>query len=91
VASRIGLFRQKVALGQYELTAHAKEEMEQDGFVIEDVKSGIYSGRVVGGQRHGPGRRKEVIHGRTASGRGIGLVCRLTDAGTARIITVFAL
>jgi len=39
--------------------------MEQDGFTIRDVKAGIYSGRIVATQRHGEGRRKEVVHGKS--------------------------
>lgn len=55
MTSRINGFRRKVAFGHYELTGHAKNEMEQDGFTIRDVKSAIYSGRIVGTQRHGRG------------------------------------
>ncbi len=91
MASRITIFRRKVALGQYELTGHAKEEMEQDGFTIHDVKSGVYSGKIVATQRHGRGRRKDVVHGKSTSEDGIGLVCRLTDSGMLRIITIFAI
>ncbi|MCK4341541.1 MAG: hypothetical protein KAY37_07460 [Phycisphaerae bacterium] len=47
MGSRIGEFRRKVALGQYELTGHAKD------------------------------------------GRRIRLICRLTELGRLRIITVF--
>ena len=88
--SRIGLFRRKVALGLYELTAHAKEEMEQDGFTIRDVKSAVYSGRIIGTQRHGRGRRKHLVSGRGEDGRRMRLVVRLTESGHLRIITLFA-
>lgn len=91
MASRIGVFRQKVALGQYELTGHAKGEMEQDGLTILDVKAAVYSGRIIQTQRHDGSRRKDVVHGRGISNREIGLVCRLTETGLLRIITVFAL
>ena len=71
MASRIGILRRKVALGQYELTDHAKQGMEQDGFTIGDVKAGAT-------QRHGRRRRKDVLQGKTAAKRDIGPVCRLT-------------
>jgi hypothetical protein len=90
MASRIGLLRRKVALGQYELTGHAKGEMEQDGFTIQDLKSGVYTGKIVASQRHGRGPRKYVVHGKALDARGIGLVCRLTTLGMLRFITVFA-
>lgn len=90
MASRINLYRRKVALGQYELTDHAKSEMEQDRFTIADIKTAIYSGRVVGMQRHGPGPRKAVVQGHAADGRSLRLICRLTSLRRLRIITVFA-
>jgi len=37
VGSRLAIFRQKIAFGAYELSGHAKDEMEQDGFTIRDV------------------------------------------------------
>ena len=90
MGSRINEFRRKVAFGHYELTGHAKDEMEQDGFTIADVKSAIYSGRIVATQRHGRGPRKCIVSGRSTDGRAVNLVCRLTESGILRIITVFA-
>jgi len=90
MASRIGDFRRKVALGEYELTGHAKQEMEQDGFTIFDVKSAVFSGRIVSVQRHGRVRRKHVIQGTACDGRALQAVCRVTESGRLRIITVFA-
>ena len=90
MGSRIGDLRSKIALGEYELTGHAKEEMEQDGFTVRDVKSAIYSGRIVGTQRHGQGRRKMVVTGRANDRRSLRVVCRQTRTGRLRIVTVFA-
>ncbi|MBI4582096.1 MAG: DUF4258 domain-containing protein [Planctomycetes bacterium] len=87
--SRMGVFRRKVALGRYELTGHAKDEMEQDGFSIGDVKSAVYSSRIVGVQHHGRGPRKYVVAGKAEDRRPLRLVCRLTATGQLRIITVF--
>ncbi|MFH0983375.1 MAG: DUF4258 domain-containing protein [Planctomycetota bacterium] len=89
MASRMLDFRRKVALGQYELTGHAKQEMEQDGFTIRDIKAAIHSGRIVTTQRHGRGRRKYVVRGNSADQRGLVLVCRLTEMRRLRIVTVF--
>jgi uncharacterized DUF497 family protein len=90
MGSRIGAYRRKIALGRYELTSHAKEEMEQDGFSITDVKSAVYSGRIVKMQRHGLAARKCVVAGRSEDGRLMHLVCRVTPSGLLRIITLFA-
>jgi hypothetical protein len=87
--ARIGDFRRKIALGLYELSGHAKEEMENDGFTIVDCKSAVYSGKVVATQRHGPGRTKQVIEGQALDGRSLHLICRLTESGKLRIITIF--
>ena len=89
MSSQVGEFRRKVALGRYELTGHAKDEMEQDRFTILDVKSAVYNGRIVATQRHGRQRRKFVIAGKAVDGRRMRLVCRSTETGQLRIITVF--
>jgi len=88
MASRMVVLRRKLAAGQYELTHHAKEEMEQDGFVLDDVKGAIYAGRVVRTQRDRRGR-KDTVSGTATDGRGIRVVCRVTPRGRLRIITVY--
>jgi hypothetical protein len=90
MGSRISIYRRKVALGRYELTGHAKQELEEDGFSIIDVKSAIFSGRIVQVQHHGSGPRKCVLAGKAEDGREMHLVCRLTATGQLRVITVFA-
>jgi hypothetical protein len=90
MASRIQLFRQKVALGNHELTEHAKREMEQDRFTISDVKYAIYNGRIARTQRHGGGRRKDVVRGSCPDGRSLEIVCRITQLRRLRIITMFS-
>ena len=88
MASRILVLRRKVATGRYELTHHAKEEMEQDGFFLEDVKRAVYSGRIVRTQRDRRGR-KDTVSGVATDGRGIRIVCRVTRLGLLRIITIY--
>jgi uncharacterized DUF497 family protein len=90
MGSRIAALRRKLAFGHYELTAHAKEEMEADGFSVLDVKSAVYSGRIVATQQRVRGRRKFVVAGRADDGRSLSVVCRLTQSGRVRVITVFA-
>ncbi len=88
MAPRIVTLRRKLAAGQYELTQHAKEEMEQDAFLLEDVKRAIYGGRIVRAQRDTRGR-KYTVSGKATDARGIRVVCRLTPLGRLRIITVY--
>ena len=90
MGSRTGDFRRKVALGEYGLTGHAKQEMEQDGFTIGDVRAAIYSCRIVVTKREGRNRQKYVVQGKAMDKRLMRLVCRLTESRRLRIITVFA-
>jgi hypothetical protein len=89
--SRIAILRRKVDLGEYELTAHAKDEMEQDGFTIQDVKSAIRSGRIITVRRDRFGRRVFGVVGTAEDARRLHVVSRLTEVEKrVRIITVFA-
>ncbi len=87
--AKISDLGRKVALGMYELSSHSKIEMQADGFDTEDVKHGIYSGRIVARQRDPLTSTKFCISGKAKDGRRIGIICRLTDLGYLRIITVF--
>ncbi len=87
--AKIDDLRRKIALGLYELTSHAKLEMQADNFSIKDIRQGIYSGRVVERQRDPSTSTKYCVSGRAADRRKIGIVCRLTALGYLRIITVF--
>ncbi len=71
------------------MTAHAKDEMEQDGFAISDVKLAVYNGRILKRQRHRGSPVKYVVQGKAADGRKLRLVCRVTGTKKLRIITVF--
>lgn len=88
MASRMAVLRQKVATGRYELTHHAKDEMEQDGLVLDDIKRAIYGGSIVRTQRDTRGRR-DTVAGDTADGRHVRVICRTTSLGRLRIITVY--
>jgi len=87
--AKINDLGRKVALGLYELSSHAKTEMQADDFSIEDVRQGIYSGRIVERQRDPLTSTKYCVSGKATDGRRIGIVCRITELGYLRIITVF--
>ena len=42
--------RARVRLGQYMMTLHAEEEMDEDGFSIFDVENVLLTGSIVGRQ-----------------------------------------
>jgi hypothetical protein len=87
--AKIDDLRRKVALGLYELTSHAKLEMQADDFSLTDVKRGLYSGRIIERQRDPATSTKYCVSGKATDGRKIRIVCRLTTLGYLRIITVF--
>ena len=61
--------RAKVRARGYVLTAHAEEEMDEDGLSIFDVESAILTGRIVGRQRDPRTREpKYVIRGSSVEG-----------------------
>ncbi len=84
--SRISEIRALVHNGLYYLTEHADDEAMQDGFDIYDVESGILTGKI---RKTWPKEQKFEIIGKSLDGRAIGAVCRFTNGGKIRVITVY--
>lgn len=82
--SRIAQIQALVGSGLYYLTEHADDEAAADGFDIYDVEQGILTGKI---RRTWPKEDKCV--GSALDGRRIGIVCRITQAGKVRVITVY--
>lgn len=78
--SKIGQIKALVRSGLYYLTEHA------DGFDVYDVEHGILTGKI---RRSWPKEGKHEIIGSSLDGRTIGVVCRITEGGRVRIITVY--
>ena len=72
--------------GLYYLTEHADEEAIADGFDIHDVEYGILTGKI---RKTWPREDKHEVVGSALDGRRIGVVCRITQTGKVRIITVY--
>lgn len=72
--------------GLYYLTEHADDEASQEEFDIYDVEHGIMSGRI---RRTWPCEGKYDVVGAALDGRRIGIVCRITEGGKVRVITVY--
>jgi hypothetical protein len=72
--------------GLYYLTEHAYVEAGEDGFDIYDVEHGILTGRI---RKRWRREGKYEIVGSALDGRPIGIVCRITMSGKARVITVY--
>ena len=84
--SRISEIQALVRNGLYYLSEHADDEAMQDKFDIYDVENGILSGKT---RRTWPKEGKLEIVGKSLDGRLIGVVCRLTQGGKVRVITVY--
>ena len=84
--SKISLLQALVRNGLYYLTEHADDEAMSDGFDIYDIEQGILSGKI---RRTWSKEGKFEVVGKALDGRPIGIVCRVTQAGKVRVITVY--
>ena len=82
--------REKIRLGQYDMTAHAMEEIAEDNLDILDVERTILSGSITRIDKDKLKGIKYVIEG-TAVDRqtSVGVVGRFTSTGRYLIITVY--
>lgn len=80
----------RVRAKQYDMSAHAMEEMAEDNLDIEDIEAAMMRGRIVRIDRDDPRGTKYVIMGRSIDGiTPVGVVVRLTSTGRMLIITVY--
>ena len=84
--SRIKQIQKLVRNGLYYLSEHAENETMVDNFDIYDVEYGILRGKI---RRMWPREEKYEIIGTSIDGRSIGIVCRITQTGKVRVITVY--
>jgi len=83
-------YREAVRLGNYHVSEHALDEMDEDRLGILDVESAILSGAIVKRQRdRRTGERKSVIEGRARDGRELAAVVKWTVSGRMALITVY--
>jgi len=84
--SKIAQIQILVRNGLYYLTEHADDEAAADGFDIYDVEQGILAGKI---RRTWPKEGKYEVVGSALDGRRIGIICRITQTGKVRVITVY--
>lgn len=84
--SKISQIRELVRNGLYYLTEHADDEAMADDFDIYDIEYSILAGRI---RRTWPREGKFEIIGSALDGRPMGVVCRITQTGKVRVITVY--
>ena len=84
--------RSKVRVGDYVVTVHADEEMDDDQLAIGDVEACILSGDVVERQRDRvTGESKYRVRGMSLDGLMMETIVKLGATGKVVIITVYAL
>ena len=88
--SRIHRIREKIRLGEYDMSAHAMEEMAEDLLDITDVESAALNGRITRTEGDDPRGTKFVVEGAATDGKTpVGVVGRFTTTGRYLIITVY--
>jgi hypothetical protein len=88
--SDIDRIREKIRLRQYDMSAHAMEEIAEDMLTILDVEEAVLNGQVIRLEKDDPRGTKYVVVG-TSLGQQIpvGVVGRFTNTGRYLIITVY--
>ncbi len=86
----LALIRKRVRLGQYDMTAHAMEEMAEDLLDIIDIESAIMTGVISRVEKDDPRGVKYVVEGIAADGATpVGVVGRFPIETRYLIITVY--
>lgn len=81
--------REKIRLGQYDMPAHAMDEMVEDHLDILDVEHAILHGQLIRTEKGDPRGTKYTIEGTAVSQQTpAGVVGRFTTIGRYFIITV---
>lgn len=82
--------REKVRTRQYILTLHAEEEMNDDGFSIFDVESGLLTGKIRERQKDQVTLEwKYLVAGDSLAGETIVVVTKISPTEKLVIITVW--
>jgi hypothetical protein len=86
----IDRIKKKIRLQQYDMSAHAMEEMAEDLLTILDIEEAILNGQVIRVEKDDPRGTKYVVVG-TAVDRQtpVGVIGRFSSTGRYLIITVY--
>ena len=86
----IDRIRERIRLQQYDMAAHAMEEMAEDFLTILDVEEAVLSGKVVRVEKEDPRGTKYIIVGTALDQQTpVGVVGRFASSGRYLIITVY--
>ena len=88
--SWIERIRERIRLQQYDMTAHAAEEMAEDRLNIVDVEHAVLTGRVAQIQRDDPRGNRYVTEGTAMDGANlVGVVGRFSGSDRYLVVTVY--
>lgn len=88
--SDIERIREKIRLRQYDLTAHAMEELAEDLLDITDLENAVLTGQITRTERDDPRGTKYVVEGLAVDQKTpVGIVGRFTGYDRYLIITVY--
>lgn len=86
----IDRIREKIRLCQYDMSAHAMEEMAEDLLTILDVEEAVLSGQVIRVEKDDPRGTKYIVVGTALDQQTpVGVVGRFASTGRYLIITVY--
>ena len=86
----IDRIREKIRLRQYDMSAHAMEEMAEDLLTILDVEEAVLRGQIIRVERDDPRGTKYVVVGTALDQQTpVGVVGRFASSGRYLIITVY--
>lgn len=84
-------FRERIRSGEFVMTLHAVEEMEDEGLSILDVEHAILTGKIARRQKDENTREwKYLVSGRSLSQDEVVVVAKLSPTDKLVIITVYA-
>lgn len=88
--SDIDRIREKIRLHQYDMSAHAMEEMAEDMLTILDVEEAVMRGQVIRVEKDDPRGTKYIVVGTALDQQTpVGIVGRFASNGRYLIITVY--
>jgi len=86
----IDRIREKIRLRQYDMSAHAMEEMAEDILTILDVEEAVLSGQIVRIEKDDPRGTKYIVVGTALDQQTpVGVVGCFASTGSYLIITVY--
>ncbi|MBH8563798.1 DUF4258 domain-containing protein [Nostoc sp. CENA67] len=88
--SDIDRIREKIRLREYDMSAHAMEEMAEDMLTILDVEETVLTGQVIRVEKDDPRGTKYIVVGTALDQQTlVGIVGRFASNGRYLIITVY--